>query len=200
MRSAKQHDVKHCNNNYLSLLLRYAFEMAELGLFFYQHLKCSFSVLWSSGGQILSWGTNTQCSLRCWHRVCFFIWRWLYPQCLFSFVYIECDLFIFSFFASLLVQQQLLWMSLEKAVLCCLNKWYITGKIFTLLHNSILLLLCSDNQKMVLFAVFEGIELKIVSFLLLVQKPFKWMENSMLLQVVSSVVRVIEEQSYIWTP
>lgn len=72
--------------------------------------------------------------------------------------------------------------------------------IFTLLHNSILLLLCLDNQKMVLFAVFEGIELKIVSFLLLVQKHFKWMENSMLLQVVSSVVRVIEEQSYIWPP
>lgn len=72
--------------------------------------------------------------------------------------------------------------------------------IFTLLHNSILLLLCSDNQKMVLFAVFEGIELKIVSFLLLVQKHFKWMENSMLLQVVSSVVLVIEEQSYIWPP
>lgn len=74
--------------------------------------------------------------------------------------------------------------------------------IFTLLHNSMLLLLCSDNQKMVLFAEFKGTELKIVSFLLgkLIQKHFKWMESSMLLQVVRNVVWVIEEQSYVWLP
>lgn len=73
--------------------------------------------------------------------------------------------------------------------------------IFTLLHNSVLLLLCSDNQKMVLLPVFKGTELKILSFLLgkLIQKHFKRMKNSMLLQVVRNVVQV-EEQSYIWPP